>query len=34
VYALLFAAFIGAIGGFLPAWAASKKDIVSAMREI
>ena len=31
---LTFAAVIGAIGGFLPAWSASKKDVVSAMREI
>ena len=31
---LAFAAIIGAIGGFLPAWSASKKDVVSAMREI
>ena len=30
---LLFAALIGALGGFLPAWAASKKDIVQAMRD-
>jgi putative ABC transport system permease protein len=30
---LLFAAVIGALGGFLPAWAASKKGIVAAMRE-
>ena len=30
---LLFAAFIGAIGGLLPAWAASRTSIVSAMRE-
>jgi ABC-type lipoprotein release transport system permease subunit len=30
---LLFAAIIGAIGGFLPAWAAAKKNIVSAMRD-
>ena len=30
---LLFAAFIGALGGFLPAWAASKKGIVAAMRD-
>jgi putative ABC transport system permease protein len=28
-----FAIVIGAIGGFLPAWAASKKGIVAAMRE-
>jgi ABC-type antimicrobial peptide transport system permease subunit len=30
---LLFAAAIGALGGFLPAWSASKKTIVTAMRE-
>jgi ABC-type antimicrobial peptide transport system permease subunit len=30
---LLFAAIIGALGGFLPAWAASKKTIVAAMRD-
>jgi putative ABC transport system permease protein len=28
-----FAAFIGAIGGFLPAWAAARKNIVAAMRD-
>ncbi|MDB5325911.1 MAG: hypothetical protein JWM57_1480, partial [Phycisphaerales bacterium] len=33
VVGLLFAAFIGAIGGLLPAWAASRTSIVSAMRE-
>jgi putative ABC transport system permease protein len=31
---LLFAAIIGAVGGFLPAWAASRKNVVSAMREV
>jgi putative ABC transport system permease protein len=31
---LIFAAIIGAIGGFLPAWAASKKNIVTAMRDL
>jgi putative ABC transport system permease protein len=31
---LLFSALIGAFGGFLPAWAASKKDIVQAMRDV
>ncbi|MDB5288808.1 MAG: transporter permease [Phycisphaerales bacterium] len=31
---LLFAAVIGALGGFLPAWAASKKGIVAAMRDL
>jgi len=30
---LLFAAVIGALGGFLPAWSASKKGIVAAMRD-
>ena len=30
---LAFAACIGAMGGFLPAWAAARKDIVQAMRE-
>jgi putative ABC transport system permease protein len=30
---LAFAAIIGALGGFLPAWAAARKDIVQAMRE-
>jgi ABC-type antimicrobial peptide transport system permease subunit len=30
---LVFAAFIGAIGGFLPAWAASRNNIVANMRE-
>ncbi len=28
-----FAALIGAIGGFLPAWAAAKKNVIVAMRE-
>jgi putative ABC transport system permease protein len=32
-FGLLFAALIGALGGFLPAWAASKKGIVAAMRD-
>ena len=31
---LAFAALIGAVGGFLPAWSASKKGIVAAMRDI
>ncbi len=31
---LAFATLIGALGGFLPAWAASKKGIVEAMRDI
>ena len=30
---LAFAAIIGALGGFLPAWSASKKGIVDAMRK-
>lgn len=30
---LAFAAIIGALGGFLPAYAASKKDIIQAMRD-
>jgi ABC-type antimicrobial peptide transport system permease subunit len=30
---LAFSALIGALGGFLPAYAASKKDIVQAMRD-
>lgn len=30
---LAFAAIIGALGGFLPAWAASRKSIVATMRE-
>lgn len=29
-----FATVIGALGGFLPAWSASKKSIVAAMRDI
>jgi putative ABC transport system permease protein len=28
-----FAALIGAVGGFLPAWSASRKNIVAAMRD-
>jgi putative ABC transport system permease protein len=31
---LLFATLIGALGGFLPAWSASKKGIVAAMRDL
>jgi putative ABC transport system permease protein len=31
---LLFAVIIGALGGFLPAWSASKKGIVAAMRDL
>jgi ABC-type lipoprotein release transport system permease subunit len=34
VYGLIFAAVIGALGGFLPAWSASKKGIVAAMRDL
>ena len=34
VSGLIFAAIIGALGGFLPAWSASRKGIVQAMREI
>jgi putative ABC transport system permease protein len=30
---LIFAAIIGALGGFLPAWSASRKGIVQAMRD-
>ena len=33
LFGLTFAAVIGAIGGFFPAWAASRKGIVAAMRE-
>jgi putative ABC transport system permease protein len=33
LWALLFAATIGAVGGLLPAWSASKKGIVAAMRD-
>jgi putative ABC transport system permease protein len=31
---LLFAALIGAVGGFLPAWSAARKSIVAAMRDV
>ena len=31
---LIFAAVIGAIGGFLPAWSASRKNIVTTMRDL
>jgi putative ABC transport system permease protein len=31
---LAFAAIIGALGGFFPAWAASRKGIVAAMRDL
>jgi putative ABC transport system permease protein len=30
---LTFAALIGAVGGFLPAWAASRKNVIAAMRD-
>lgn len=30
---LVFAAVIGMIGGFLPAWSASRRDVIQAMRE-
>ena len=30
---LLFAAIIGLLGGLLPAWAASRKDVIQAMRD-
>jgi putative ABC transport system permease protein len=32
-WGLVFAAVIGGLGGFLPAWSASKRTIVQAMRE-
>jgi ABC-type antimicrobial peptide transport system permease subunit len=31
---LLFAAVIGALGGFMPAWAAARKGIIAAMRDV
>jgi ABC-type lipoprotein release transport system permease subunit len=31
---LIFAVVIGALGGFLPAWSASRKGIVAAMRDL
>jgi putative ABC transport system permease protein len=34
VRGLLFAALIGALGGLLPAWSASRKGIVAAMRDL
>ena len=34
LFGLLFSAAIGAIGGFLPAWAASRKNVIQAMREV
>ncbi len=33
VWGLVFAALIGALGGFLPAWSAARRGIVQAMRE-
>jgi putative ABC transport system permease protein len=33
-WGLAFAALIGALGGFLPAWSASKKGIVATMRDL
>ncbi|MGB7159759.1 MAG: ABC transporter permease, partial [Tepidisphaeraceae bacterium] len=33
-WGLAFAAIIGALGGFLPAWSASKKNIVTTMRDL
>jgi ABC-type lipoprotein release transport system permease subunit len=34
VAGLLFAALIGALGGFLPAWSAARKNVITAMREM
>lgn len=34
VAGLLFSVVIGALGGFLPAWSASRKNIIAAMREV
>jgi ABC-type antimicrobial peptide transport system permease subunit len=34
IWGLGFAGIIGALGGFLPAWSASKKGIVAAMRDL
>lgn len=34
LWGLAFAAVIGAIGGFLPAWSASRKGIIAAMRDL
>jgi ABC-type lipoprotein release transport system permease subunit len=34
VWGLLFAAVIGAVGGFFPAWSASRKNIITTMREM
>jgi ABC-type antimicrobial peptide transport system permease subunit len=33
-WGLAFAAIIGALGGFLPAWSASRKGIVATMRDL
>jgi len=33
-WGLAFAAIIGALGGFLPAWSASRKNIVTTMRDL
>ncbi|HEV7301111.1 MAG TPA: ABC transporter permease [Tepidisphaeraceae bacterium] len=33
LWGMVFAALIGALGGFLPAWAASRKNVIAAMRE-
>ena len=33
-WGLAFAALIGALGGFLPAWSASKRGIVATMRDL
>jgi ABC-type lipoprotein release transport system permease subunit len=34
VAGLLFAAVIGGLGGFLPAWSAARKNVITAMREM
>jgi putative ABC transport system permease protein len=34
IFGLTFAAIIGAVGGFLPAWSASKKGVIEAMRDL
>jgi ABC-type antimicrobial peptide transport system permease subunit len=34
LWGLIFAAVMGALGGFLPAWSASRKNVVMAMREM
>jgi len=33
-YGLIFAVLIGVVGGFLPAYAASRRGIVAAMRDL